>query len=118
MQKIMKVLLGISLNYDLKNTVKQMTCFKSVHNPTCIDLFLTNCSKSFMHTKAISTGVSDCHKMILTVLKTTFEKAKPKEIIYRCYKWFDDNKFRNDLKQSLHTTPEACKAIGNLKKFF
>ena len=85
--------------YDLKNLVKDKTCFKSLYRPTCIDLFLTNCDKSFMHTKTISTGLSDCHKMILTVLKTTFKKAKPEEITYRCYKNFMINKFRSDSKK-------------------
>ena len=45
--------------YDLKNLVKEKTCFKSVENPSCIDLFLTNCSRSFQKTYAISTGISD-----------------------------------------------------------
>ena len=29
--------------YKAKNLVKQTPCFKSVHNPSCVDLFLTNC---------------------------------------------------------------------------
>ena len=28
--------------YDLQNLVKEKTCFKSVENPSCIDLILTN----------------------------------------------------------------------------
>ena len=87
--------------YDFKNLVKDKTCFKSLDNPSCVDLFITNCNRSFMHTKAISAGISDFHKMILTVLKTTFQKAKPREIIYRCYKHFDQNKFRDELGQKL-----------------
>ena len=35
--------------------------------------------------------------MIITVLKTTFKKAKPKEIFHRCYKKFDRDVFRNQL---------------------
>ena len=102
--------------YDLKNLVKDKTCFKSPHRPTCIDLFLTNCGKSFMHTKTISTGLSDCHKMILTVLKTTFKKAKPKEITYRCYKNFVENKFRSDLENKILT--EDCKNYGKFEEMF
>ena len=84
--------------YDLKNLVKENTCFKSFKNPTCVDLFLTNCSRSFQHTNVISTGISDCHKMIITVLKTTFNKAKPKEITYRCYKDFNNDVFCGTFK--------------------
>ena len=83
--------------YDLKNMVKQKTCFKSVINPSCVDLFLSNSSSSFQNTKAISTGISDCHKMIITVLKTSFKKAKPNIISYRSYKNFNVDAFRNDL---------------------
>ena len=39
----------------------------------------------------ISTGISDCHKMILTALKTTYKKGKPKEIVYRSFKNYDKN---------------------------
>ena len=36
--------------YDLRNLVKEKNCFKSVGNPSCVDLFLPNCSKSFQET--------------------------------------------------------------------
>ena len=85
--------------YDLKNLVKDKTCFKSLQNPKCIDLFLTNCNRSFLCTKAISTGLSDFHKMIITVLKTTFTKGKPKEIIYRSFKNYDREIFSQHLEQ-------------------
>ena len=77
--------------YDLKNLVKRNTCFKSFENPLCVDLFLTNCSRSFENTMVISTGISEFHKVIVTVLKTTFKKGKPKEIVYRSRKNYDQN---------------------------
>ena len=36
--------------YGLKNLIKEKTCFKSLQNPTCIDIFLTNCNRSFQDT--------------------------------------------------------------------
>ena len=33
--------------YNAKNLVKEKTCFKSIDNPSCIDLFITNKSSSF-----------------------------------------------------------------------
>ena len=66
------------LVYNLKNSVNDKTCFKSLNNPTTIDLFLTNSKKSFQNTCSISTGISDFHNMVITVLKTTFAKTKPK----------------------------------------
>ena len=47
---------------------------------------ITNSYHSFQNTPVISTGLSDFHKMPVTVLKTKFEKTKPKEITYRNYK--------------------------------
>ena len=39
--------------YKLKNLVREPTCFKNPYNPSCIDLFLTNCSRSFQDTQEI-----------------------------------------------------------------
>ena len=41
--------------------------------------------------------------MVLTVLKTIFPKAKRKEIIYRNYKTFDLNIFKNDLRKNIES---------------
>ena len=60
--------------YNLTNLVRDNTYFKSLKNPSCIDLFLTNCHKSFQNNNAISAGMSDHHKMIVTVMKTTLRK--------------------------------------------
>ena len=100
--------------YDLRNLVKENTCFKSVENPSCVDLFLTNCSRAFQNTSAISTGISDVHKMIITVLKTKFKKAKSKEIIYRTFRNFDKRIFTNDLKNCLVN----CKSIIEFESKF
>ena len=58
------------LKCDSKNLVMGKICFKNPVNPRCIDLFLTNSVQSFQNTSIFATGISDFHKMILTVLKT------------------------------------------------
>ena len=83
--------------HNLKNIVKYPTCFKNTENPTCIDLFLTNFPNSFQSTKTLTTGLSDFHKMVLTVLKCKFAKQKPKEVKYRCYRNIDREMFRYEL---------------------
>ena len=55
--------------YNAKNTVKESTCFKDVWNPSCTDLFITNSSLSFQNTIAVTNGLSDFHKMVITVMK-------------------------------------------------
>ena len=77
--------------------VKENTCFKSIDNPRCIDLFLINSYRNFQNTTTIATGLSGFHKMAITVLKTTFPKAKPKVIQYRDYKKFVVRNFREEL---------------------
>ena len=91
---------------NFKNLVKDKTCFKSADNPSCIDLFLTNSPASFQNTTTVTTGLSDFHKMVVTVMKTTFPKAKPQILYYRDYKNFDIYNFRTDLRNQLSKIPE------------
>ena len=83
--------------YNLKNLIKEPTCFKSLDNPSCIDLILTNRHNSFQNTKVLETGLSDFHKLTITVLKIAFKKYPPKIITYRKYKHFSKTRFRNEL---------------------
>ena len=86
---------------DSKNLVQQKTCFKSTNNPSCIDLFVTNSPRSFRNTITFANGLSDFHKMILTVLKSTFPKVRPKQIVYRKFKNFDLNNFKNEIRTKM-----------------
>ena len=67
--------------HELKNLVKERTCSKIVSNPSCIDFFLTNIALYFQHTETVFTGLSDFHKLILTVLKTTNRKTNPGKFV-------------------------------------
>ena len=67
-------------SYNLKNLMKQPTYFKSLENPTCIDHILTNHPKSFHSSSVFEIGLSDFHKLTLTVLKVFHGKHKPKII--------------------------------------
>ena len=55
---------------NMKNLVKEKTCYKSIENPSCIDLFLTNTALSFQNTTTVTTGLSD-FPLSLTSLYTT-----------------------------------------------
>ena len=87
--------------YQLKNLIKEPTCFKS-DNPKCIDLILTNRSSSFQNSGTIETGLSDFYSMVVTVLKGGFIKRGPKIILYRDYSKFEVNNFRQARKDSLN----------------
>ena len=47
--------------------INKPTCHKNPDGPTCIDLILRKCLGSFQNLIAIETGLSDFHKMIVTV---------------------------------------------------
>ena len=82
--------------YNLFSLVKKPTCFKNPYNQSCIDLFLTNRTRSFQNTVTIERGISDFHKMVITVLKVFYKKQKPKIIRYRSYKNFDNQVFQRE----------------------
>ena len=73
-------LMKLSRSKNSKHLVRQKTCFKNPENPYCIDLFITNSTGSFQNKTTLASDLSDVHKMILTVLKTTFQKVKPNKI--------------------------------------
>ena len=89
--------------HDLTNLVKEGTCYKNPGNPSCIDLYLTNSPLSFQNTSSVFTGLSDFHKLVLTVFKTTFIKSTPKKFFYRDYKHFNHECFEKELKCALST---------------
>ena len=49
----------------------------------------------------METGLSDHHKMTITVLRSFFQKKEPVKINYRDYKLFDISLFRTELKNRL-----------------
>ena len=96
--EVSNVLTIFLYQHDLENYVKDKTWFKNANNPSTIDLFLTNNSLAFQNTTTTFTGLSDCNKLVLTVLKTTFSKNKPKELFYQDYKKFNFSDFNDKLK--------------------
>ena len=61
-------------------------CFKSVSNPSCINLFFTNQVFSFQNTVNVATGLFDFLKLVLTVLNQ-------RKLAYWGYKNFSSNIF-------------------------
>ena len=55
--------------YNLESIVNKPTCFKNPKNPSCIDLMLTIKQERFLKAKTVQTGLSDIHKMVVSVLK-------------------------------------------------
>ena len=55
------------------------------------------------------------HKM---VLKTTFKKAKSREIVYHSYKYFDKEKFSDELRIKLNSRSSNCTNYQTLEGHF
>ena len=78
---------------------------------------LTNSNWSFQNSCTIETGISDFHKMIVTVLKIYFQKREAKVINYRDYRNFSNEEFKQQvLKDILKTTQNDD--IISYKSFF
>ena len=76
--------------YNLKNIIKEPTCYKNPNNPSSVDEILTNRDGCFSNSIAIETGLSDHHKIILSVLNTYIKKREPTVIHYGNYKKFKE----------------------------
>ena len=84
---------GFRDTFGLKRLIKDATCYKNPENPSSIDLVLINNPFSFKNSCVIETGSSDFHRMVVTVMKTSFERLKPRVISYRDYKFFENKLF-------------------------
>ena len=86
----------------LYTLIKGHTCFKG--KGSLIDLILINRKFSFKNTQSFETGLSDHHHMVYTMLKTTFQKSEPKQLIYKdLFKNFYFESFKNDLLENMIT---------------
>ena len=97
--------------YSLSSLIKEPTCHKNAANLSYIDLILTNSPRSFQNFNAVEKSLSDFHRMIVTVLKTTFPSLPPKIRNNRDYSNFDDGMFRTRLFNDL-----SNEDVGNLEK--
>ena len=86
--------------FSLTNLIKEPTCFKS-QNGTFLVLILTNRPSSFMKSLSFETGLSDCHKLVCSILRASFKKLPPKIVKYRDHKHFYQEKFLHDLDSKL-----------------
>ena len=104
---------------------KKKNTFYKNSNPSCVDLIITNKFRSFQNSCKFETGLSIFQKRILTVLKSSFAKQKPRVLNCRHYKFFINtlfidqvlNKLRNSNLQisdkGLKHFKETCLSVVN-----
>ena len=87
--------------YNLESLSNTPTCFKNPENPFCIVLLLANPKNNLDEALVLELGLSDFYKLVVSVLKSYFKKENPKVIIYRDYKYFDNEMFSIELENEL-----------------
>ena len=83
--------------YNLGSIVNKPTCFQNSKNPSFIEMVLTNKQERFSEAKTVEIGLSDFHKILVSVFQTNLKKQKLKIVTYHDYKCFDNEKFRESL---------------------
>jgi hypothetical protein len=84
----------------LKNLISGDTCYKSEISSS-IDVILTPNSNMFVNDCInVDVGISDFHNLVGCVFKAYAPKRIYKEIQFRSYRKFDENKFLCDLSQT------------------
>ena len=62
--------------YFSENMVKKPTCFKNPARPACIVLIVTNKPGMFQNAKTYETGLSDFHKLVVSIMKLSNKKDR------------------------------------------
>ena len=75
-------------SYFLENMVKKPTCFKNPARSTRIDLIITNKLGIFRNVKTYETGLSDFHKLVVSIMKLSYKKRPPRMITIGTIKVF------------------------------
>ena len=88
-------MLSLMGNQSFVSLIKNKTFFK--RTGSCIDLILTNRKYSFKNSSSYETVLSDHHRLIYSVMKTTFTCEESKKSIYRNYLNFFQKDFQSDL---------------------
>ena len=87
-------------NFSLTNIINDKACFKA-EKGTSLDVLLTNRLGSFRKTGNFEAGISNHHKMTLSVFRSYFTRISPKTIKYLNYENFSETVFLHDLDQEL-----------------
>ena len=98
--------------HEVHSINKNSTCYENPNNPSNIDLILTIISQEVFLKQ---TQFSRVYLIFTNYLfKTTFTKSKPKEIIHKNYRKFNENNSNQDLENQLSS--EQLKDYASFEK--
>ena len=107
---------------DSKNYLSDLLVLKFISGVTCvkssvgftIDVILTNRPRNFHHTTLPETGMSDCHKLTLSLFRAFFKRIPAKSIEYRKYSKFSTEAFLHELDQELTKVSSTIVKINSM----
>ena len=99
--------------YNLSSLIKEPTCYKNSDNPSSIDLTLKNSPRIFQGSCVMETGLSDFHRMTVTIMTVIFPRLPPKIRTSRNYNKFYNLNFRETLVKELSLTNAWNNDISN-----
>ena len=99
--------------YNLSSLIKEPTCYKNPDNPSSIDLTLKNSPRIFQGSCVMETGLSDFHRMTVTIMTAIFPRLPPKIRTSRNYNKFYNLNFRETLVKDLSLTNAWNNDISN-----
>ena len=88
---------NVCRSYNPTSIINKPIGYKNPDRPSCVDLILTNGPRSFQN----SCVISDFHKMVETVMTTTYRKLEPRIVFYRDFKYFCNNGFKESLQKAI-----------------
>ena len=87
----------LCVTFLLSNLIPEVTCVKP-----SVDLMVTNRPRRFHNTSLIETGLSDCHKLVLSLFRAFFKRIAAETIECRNYSKFSPEAFLHELDQELN----------------
>lgn len=94
-----KTLFDLMELFDLCNLIKEPTCFMKNCKNSLLDVILTNSKSLCFKTLNFTTGISDCHNMISTVINNITPANEKQKIKYRSFKNLDVIALNEDLSK-------------------
>ena len=84
--------------FDYKNLIKEAKCFKKDCLPTLNDVILTNISRLCIKSLNLSSGISDCHNFISTIVNSNIPEDEMSTFEYKSFRDFNQDQFIIDLQ--------------------
>ena len=93
-----KPLVNIMEFFDLSGLIRKPTCFRKNCKPSLLDVILTNSKSLCIETLNFTTGISDWHNMISTVINNQIPKNEKHNIQYRSFRSVDADALNMEMK--------------------